>query len=234
MMKYDKTRFVVDKIENSPRPRHRVFLILFTGTFSHRIPKHLNSDDFYLNHMTQIKVNYVFEALLCLLKKEMHGRELAKELKASLTRVQSVLSELRQANVLDYRIEGKNHVYFIKNGIVAKAYTLNAENYKLAKLLRKYETLEPLFNEITEKMPGRMIILFGSYAKFSPKEDSDIDIYIYNLDDKAKKDLARLHEKLSIKTGDFNKEDLLIQEIIKNHVIIQGGEQYYEKLKLFR
>jgi len=184
--------------------------------------------------MTQIKLNYVFEALLCLLKKEMHGRELAKELKTSLTRVQSILNDLRQANVLDYRVEGKNHVYFIKNNIVAKAYILNAENYKLAKLLRKYETLEPLFKEMSNKIPGKMIILFGSYAKFNAKEDSDIDMYIYDLDDKAKKDLARLHEKLSIKTGDFNKEDLLMQEIIRNHVIMQGGEQYYEKLKLFR
>ncbi|HJX05940.1 MAG TPA: nucleotidyltransferase domain-containing protein [Candidatus Nanoarchaeia archaeon] len=184
--------------------------------------------------MTQIKVNYVFEVLLCLLKKEMHGRELTKELKTSLTRVQGVLSELRQTNVLDYRIEGKNHVYFIKNSTVAKVYILNAENYKLAKLLRKHETLEPLFKEITEKIPGKITILFGSYAKFNPKEDSDIDIYIYDLDEKSKKELARLHEKLSIKTGDFNKEDLLMQEIIRNHVIIQGGEQYYEKLKLFR
>jgi predicted nucleotidyltransferase len=131
-------------------------------------------------------------------------------------------------------VEGKNHVYFIKNNTVAKAYILNAENYKLAKLLRKYETLEPLLKEINEKIPGKMIILFGSYAKFNPKQDSDIDVYIYNLDDKAKKDLSRLHETLSIKTGDFNKEDLLMQEIIRNHVIIQGGEQYYEKLKLFR
>ena len=184
--------------------------------------------------MTQIKVNYAFEVLLYLLKKEMYGRELAKELKTSLTRVQSILNELRQANVLDYRIEGKNHVYFIKNSTVAKAYILNSENYKLAKLLRKHETLEPLFNEITEKIPGKMIILFGSYAKFSAKEDSDIDIYIYDLDDKTKNELVRLHEKLSIKTGDFNKEDLLMQEIIRNHVIIQGGEKYYEKLKLFR
>jgi predicted nucleotidyltransferase len=184
--------------------------------------------------MMQIKVNYTFEVLLRLLKKEMHGRELAKELKTSLTRVQSVLRELRQANALDYKVEGKNHVYFIKNNILAKAYVLNAENYKLAKLLKKYGMLEPLFIEITRKVPGKMIMLFGSYAKFMPKEDSDIGIYIYDLDDKTKKELAKLHDKLSIKTGNFNKEDGLIQEIIKNHVIVQGAEQYYEKLKLFR
>jgi predicted nucleotidyltransferase len=183
--------------------------------------------------MNQNKVNYDFEVLLLLLKKEMHGRELAKELKAPVSRIQRILNSLRQANVVDYRAEGKNHVYFIKNNLVAKAHAINAENYKLARLLAKYSTLEPLFKEISAKLPGKMILLFGSYAKFSAKEDSDIDIYIYDLDDKAKKELSRLHEKLSIKAGDFNKEDLLMQEIIKSHVIIQGAEQYYEKLKLF-
>ena len=41
--------------------------------------------------MTQIKVNYIYEVLLSLLKKEIHQRELTKELKTSLTKIQSVL-----------------------------------------------------------------------------------------------------------------------------------------------
>src|SRR3989338_561075 len=101
--------------------------------------------------MTRIKVNYEYEVLLYLLKKEMHGRELTKELKTSLTRVQAILNELRQINVLDYKTEGKNHIYFIKKNLVAKSFILNAENYKLAKLLGKYPLFEPLFKEITEK-----------------------------------------------------------------------------------
>src|SRR3989344_6824721 len=128
--------------------------------------------------MTQIKVNYTYEVLLLLLKKEMHQRELAKELKTSLTRIQSILTELGNINVLDYKEEGKNHIYFIKKNLVAKALILNAENYKLAKLLRKYTVLEPLFKDIVEKYPNKMIVLFGSYAKFIPKEESDIDVYV--------------------------------------------------------
>jgi len=46
--------------------------------------------------MTQIKVNYNYEILLFLLKRDMHGREIAKELKTSLTRVQAILTELRK------------------------------------------------------------------------------------------------------------------------------------------
>lgn len=183
--------------------------------------------------MTQIKVNYTYESLLLLLKKEMHQRELAKELKTSLTRVQSILTELRNTNVLDYREEGKNHVYFIKKNLVSRASILSAENYKLTKILRKYPHLEPIFRSITEKCPSKMILLFGSYAKFMPKEDSDIDIYIDTTDQKIKQEVQKIYEPLSVKIGKFNPDDLLIKEIMKNHIIIRGGEEYYEKTRFF-
>ena len=184
--------------------------------------------------MTQIKVDYKFEVLLLLLKKNMYGRELAKELKTSLTRIQSILNELRKDNVLDYKIEGRNHIYFIKKSIVAKTYILNAENYKLVKILKKYPSLEPLFKDIIERYPNKMIILFGSYAKFIPKENSDIDIYVETMDKKIKEKIHNVNDLLSVKIGNFNKDDLLIKEIIKNHIIIQGGESFYEKLEFFK
>jgi len=43
--------------------------------------KGLNTIELFKSHMAQIKVNYIYEALLLLLKKELHGRQLAKELK---------------------------------------------------------------------------------------------------------------------------------------------------------
>ena len=200
----------------------------------HEKSKTLYTNDLFKSHMNQIKINYGFEVLLLLLKRRMHGRELAKELKTSLTRVQAILNELRELNVLDYKTEGRNHVYFIKRNMVAKAYVLNAENYKLAKMLRKYTFLEPLFKDVADKCPDKMIVLFGSYARFIPKEDIDIDIYIYTTDKTIKMAVNNINEKISAKIGEFNKEDLLIQEIIKNHIIIQGGENFYEKLGFFK
>ncbi|MBI2137617.1 nucleotidyltransferase domain-containing protein [Candidatus Woesearchaeota archaeon] len=184
--------------------------------------------------MTQIKVNYENEVLLAILKKDMHGRELAKALETSLTRIQSILNELRSYNILDYRVEGKNHIYFIKKNLIAKAFVLNSENYKLAKLLVKYPFLEPLLKEVMQKCPEQMIILFGSYAKFIPKKESDIDLYLDLTDKKVKEAVHSINEKFSVKTGKFNKEDLLIQEIVRNHVIINGGEAFYEKLGFFK
>lgn len=181
--------------------------------------------------MTQIKVNYTYEALLLLLKKEMHGRELAKELKTSLTRVQSILTELREINVLDYKAVGKNHPYFIKKNLVAKSFVLNAENYKLANIIRANPELEPIFQDIIKRSKTGLILLFGSYAKRSQKRESDI--YIDTTSRKTKEDVQNVYGSISVKIGKFNPDDLLIKEIIKNHAIIKGGEEYYEKTKFF-
>ena len=190
--------------------------------------------------MTQIKVNYNYEILLFLLKRDMHGREIAKELKTSLTRVQAILTELRKINVLDYKIEGKNHIYFIKKNLMSKSFILNAENYKLAKIINKHPELEPIFQDVIKKSKSSLILLFGSYAKNTEKKDSDIDIYIKTTNPKIAKEVQKIYNLLSdlisiisIKTGNFNSDDLLIKEIIKNHVIIKGGEEYYKKIKFF-
>ena len=190
--------------------------------------------------MTQIKVNYNYEILLFLLKRDMHGREIAKELRTSLTRVQAILTELRKINVLDYKIEGKNHIYFIKKNLMSKSFILNAENYKLSKIINKHPELEPIFQNVIKKSKSSLILLFGSYAKNTEKKDSDIDIYIKTTNPKIAKEVQKIYNLLSdlisiisIKTGNFNSDDLLIKEIIKNHAIIKGGEEYYEKIKLF-
>lgn len=184
--------------------------------------------------MTQIKINYLYEVMLLLLKQELHGREIAKSLKTSLTRVQSILSELRQNNVLDYKVEGKNHIYFIKRNQLSKSFILSAENYKLAKILSRHPQLEPVFQDIIEKSGCSLIILFGSYAKGNPSADSDIDVYMETTDTKIKDEIEKIYDSLSIKIGKFNPDELLIKEIIKNHTIIKGGEEFYEKLGFFK
>ncbi|RLE47728.1 hypothetical protein DRJ25_01645 [Candidatus Woesearchaeota archaeon] len=181
--------------------------------------------------MTQIKINYAYEIILLLLKQEMHQRELAKKLRTSLTRVQSILKELRDLNAIDYKESGRNHIYFIKRNLVSRSLILNAENYKLIRLLRKHKEMEPIFTKIIKECKKEMIILFGSYAKGNETKDSDIDIYISTTNPELKKKIQKIYDSLSIKIGKFNPKDLLIKEIIKNHTIIKGGEEYYESIK---
>ena len=118
------------------------------------------------------------EIVLFLLRERRHLRAIAKQLHQSHSTVLRRLRKLQQENVLDYRTEGKNKVFFIKKNLQARNYALAAERHKFIKLLRKYPELSIIIGDVLKNVREQLVVLFGSYAKFSAKKDSDIDIYI--------------------------------------------------------
>ena len=108
-----------------------------------------------------------------------------------------------------------------------------AENYKTNKVLKKYPQLSILMKDVSDNTRSSLRVLFGSYAKFNAKEDSDIDVYVETKDSKVKEKLSQISNRLSLKTGDFDLNNNLIKEIIKNHAIIKGVEVFYERTKFF-
>ena len=90
-----------------------------------------------------------------------------------------------------------------------------------------------IIDELLKKSTEKLIILFGSYAKFVAKHDSDIDVYVKTKSRKVKEELESVHSKIRVKIGHFDRESLLIKEIIKNHIILKGAEEFYEKTKFF-
>ena len=177
--------------------------------------------------------NIELEIILILIKNRSHLREIARTLDESHSTILRKINELMRENVLDYKTEGRNKIFFIKNNLKAKNYVYSAEIYKLSRLLNTYPKLGIIFEDIKKNLSKGMIILFGSYAKGIAKEDSDIDIYIEITNNEIKRKLQELNSKLSIKIGEFDTESLLIKEIIKNHIIIRGVEEFYEKNKFF-
>jgi len=177
--------------------------------------------------------NSIMEIVLQLLKEKSHIREIARRLNISHTKVRGKMALLEKGNAVDYTSEGRNKVYFLKNTAEAKAYAVMAEKYALLKALQKYPELRGITDRISSDKRIQLAILFGSYAKGIAKKDSDIDIYIEIEDKEIKKELHLLDSRLSIKIGKYNKDNPLIREIEKNHVIIKGTELYYEKSKFF-
>jgi len=182
--------------------------------------------------MVQKENNLELEVILILIKNKVHLREIARLLNESHSTILRKINNLTKENILDYRKEGKNNVFYIKNNLKAKNYVYSAEIYKLNKLLTKYPKLGILLEDIKKNFKG-MIVLFGSYAKDTVKKDSDIDVYMETTNNKIKNKLQEINSKLSIKIGEFNTNSLLIKEIIKNHVIVRGIEEFYEKTKFF-
>ena len=178
--------------------------------------------------------NIELEIILNLIKNKSHLREIARSIEESHSTVLRKINGLVKENIIDYKKEGKNKVFFIKNNIKSKNYVYSAEIYKLNKLLKKHQELSIIFEDIKKNFSRGMIILFGSYAKGNPKKDSDIDIYLETIDNKIKNKVKELNSKLSVKMGDFDLTSLLIKEIIKNHVIIRGIEEFYERNNFFK
>lgn len=184
--------------------------------------------------MVQNKNNLELEIVLVLLRNKTHLREIARILNESHSTILRKINDLVKENILDYKKEGKNKVFFIKNNLKAKNYVYSAEIHKLNKLLKKHPELAIIFEDVKKNFPKGMIILFGSYAKGIPKQDSDIDIYLETNDNKLKNKVKETNSKLSIKIGKFDTKSLLIREIIKNHIIIRGLEDFYERVEFFK
>ena len=120
-----------------------------------------------------------YEIILVLLKGENHIREIARKLKTNQTSVKRRLDELYKQNIVDYRIEGKNYVYFIKKSLEARSFVIMSESYSLILFLNKYPKIKGIIKKLIEKENIDMAIIFGSYAKGIPTESSDIDAVSY-------------------------------------------------------
>lgn len=180
-------------------------------------------------HMVQKRDNITLDIINLLLKEKHHLRGLAKKLNESHSTISRKLNKLMKDNILDYKKEGKNKIFYLKDNILTRNYILGAELHKLTQLLKKHPELTIITEEILKKTDERLIIIFGSYAKGLEKKNSDIDIYIETDNKAIKKTIKAIHSKINVKIGPFDKNSQLIKEIIKDHVIIRGGEDFYEK-----
>jgi len=177
--------------------------------------------------------NYKMEIVNQLLKSESHIRRLANKLATNHMTILRKIKILFKENIVDYREEGKNKVYFLKKNPETRSYVFMAEHYRLIQTIKKYPYLRKIIEKIQKDNTIGLAILFGSYAKHKAKKNSDIDIYIETKDRKIKQNLERFDSKLSVKIGIYDKKNLLIKEIEKNHVIIKGVKEFYEKNEFF-
>jgi predicted nucleotidyltransferase len=181
-----------------------------------------------------VEQNIAYEILLHLLESDSHPRRIAKDLDVPHTTVIRRLKDLYDMNVVDFREEGKNKVFFLEDTLEARSFIISAEIYKFTKTLDLYPRLRPLFGAIIRNDEIPMAILFGSYARWAPTYKSDIDIFVETKDRGIKTGIEKLQSRVSVKIGDFDRGSDLVREIESNHVIIKGFEDYVGKTRLLQ
>ncbi len=168
-----------------------------------------------------------------LLRKPNHIRGIAKDLVTNQTTVARKMKQLYEGNIVDFRQEGRNKVFALKSTLEAKQQACIAELHKAIGAVKRYPRLRAVFEGIRRDSRITLAVLFGSYAKGVAGKESDIDIYIDTADRRIKKEVELIDSRISAKIGRYDRSQLLIREIEKNHVIIKGVEEYYEKSGFF-
>ena len=163
--------------------------------------------------------------------KKIYGGYVAKKLKMNQKTVSNILNNLEKKNIVKYNTEGKNKYYFLnKLNPEVKEIMKIVELGRKNKLFEKYLKLKNLFLELGKKSDG-ILIIFGSYANFTSNEKSDLDVFSFG----RIKDIEELEKKYNLKINivkstkkKFNKSDTFISEVVKNHIILKGVEEFID------
>ena len=163
--------------------------------------------------------------------KRIYGRQIAKKLKMNQKTVSNILNSLEKQHILKYATEGKNKYYFLNQ--------LNLEIQDILKIieitrknifLKKYPKLRNLFKELENRGNG-ILIVFGSYANNTSTKDSDLDIFTTGQKIKTQDLEEKYNLEINIITSTkhkFNKQEVFIKEVIKNHIILKGVEEFID------
>ena len=165
--------------------------------------------------------------------REYYIREVQKLLKISPRTSQLILNDLENKGILESKTKGKIKAYTIKRNSLSQRYIIFSEQYKAIAFLEKKLIIKEIIEKINPFIEG-IGIIFGSYAKDIAKKDSDLDIFVigkYNKE-KIKKVSKTYGIEISIKCyplKTFEKNlanDILLKEILKNHIIFLNAEQF--------
>ena len=161
------------------------------------------------------------------------GREVARRIKSSPQATLNVLNELIQDKIIISTKEGRN-----------KKYKVNSTNFRallyleLAEINRSSEYVSNFeLKKIIERLIplAETIVVFGSFAKKTQKEESDLDLVIINPLDKQKirKISQSFPRDINIQfitwkgfKKSINDNNHLSTEIKMNHVVFGNVEKF--------
>ncbi len=165
--------------------------------------------------------------------REYYIREVEKLLKISPRTAQLILEDLENKGILESKTKGKIKAYTLKRNTSSQRYILFAEHYKTIVFFEKNLIIKEIIEKISTFISG-IGIVFGSYVKNAANKESDLDIFIAGEYDKN--EIKKVSQTYGIeisakcyplKTFEKNiNNDVLLKEILKNHVIFLNLEQF--------
>ena len=174
--------------------------------------------------------------------KGVHIRELARIVKTSYNNTVRNIKILEKENVVKKEKDANLIKIKLKNNPLTIAYLNQVHTDNFLKLPKKvFSSINEFLDELQEK--PLIALIFGSFAKGSHKENSDIDILLVfqkinnqtNIENTARRISMRTNTKLSpvyvgyesFEKNFLNKNHDFSNEIRQNVIILSGIEHYY-------
>jgi predicted nucleotidyltransferase len=171
-------------------------------------------------------------------KKEVYGREAARELSMNQKTVSNILKRLEKENILRSKIKGRNKVYRLNHSNPALMHFLSIVEKEKAARFREISGLGRDFIDEILKSKSPLVVIFGSYADGTKKKNSDVDILALAPFDVDLSDVQKFY-KIKASVKEYTEEefievlrsgDFLIMEIIRNHVVLVGSDLFVKML----
>ena len=160
------------------------------------------------------------------LKRPVFFRELSKKSGVSIGGTQQVLKDY--SYFIEKKVSGRNTYYSIKENIETIYLKKIIELKKAQVFLKNNPRLKEFFNYFVKNNIDCLI--FGSYAKGNFNKNSDIDVLVLGVK-KFPEHLCpvKIHlitlTKKQFETA-LRKKETLINEIISNYIIVNGGDYF--------
>ncbi|MBI4981449.1 nucleotidyltransferase domain-containing protein [Candidatus Woesearchaeota archaeon] len=177
--------------------------------------------------------------------KHLGIRELARDISTVYYLVQKNIQQLKKEKIINIVRAGKTDLIFL-NKQIDSAGLVEAENFKKEHFYQKYPHLKITLRKIIASVGSSFFILlvFGSYAKNRPREDSDLDLLVVVphqgqvelmeriISSAARTSTFRIHETIVTEKSFvlmLSKKELNVaNEAKETHILIYGTENYYK------
>jgi|GEM_PF-3005774 len=180
------------------------------------------------------------------LKGEYHLRELARKLEVNHQTLRPYLDQLVEKGILREKQQGRNKVFSLnQKSDLLPYYLIQVEADRTAEFLESKNIIRTFWKNFRDKISKEILrkieilILFGSFAKGSEDEESDIDLFLA-APEKASNKIMNACDKLEAVTGrdieieqTSNLRNVVARqgpetfgEIINNHIVLLGIEKF--------
>lgn len=168
---------------------------------------------------------------------EYYIREVEKLLKISPRTAQLILEDLESKGIIESKFRGKIKAYKLRVCEFSKRYMVFVEQYKSITFLDSKPLIKEVIGRIINHIEG-IGLVFGSYAKGLEKKGSDLDIFVAGKFDDAKiRKISNIFGiEISVKCYPLKlfekskKDDILLNEVLKDHVVFVNAELFVETM----